>query len=68
MLRAMRRSLLVGLIAAGALWAQAPVNVPKGELLWAQGAPGALGAEEVDKPTLAPYVVPAGRGPWIGIM
>ena len=50
------------MIAAGALWAQAPVNMPKGELLWAQGAPGALGSEDIDKPTLAPYVAPAGRG------
>ena len=58
----MRRSLFVGLIAAGALLAQAPANMPKGELLWANGAPGAMGSEDIDKPTLAPYVVPEGRG------
>uniref|UniRef100_Q029V9 Alpha/beta hydrolase n=1 Tax=Solibacter usitatus (strain Ellin6076) TaxID=234267 RepID=Q029V9_SOLUE len=58
----MRRSLLVGLIVASALSAQPPANMPKGEPLWAQGAPGALGSDEIDKPTLAPYVVPTGRG------
>jgi acetyl esterase/lipase len=58
----MRCKLLVGLVAAGAIWAQAPANMPKGEPLWAQGAPGAMGTEEIDRPTLAAYVVPAGRG------
>jgi acetyl esterase/lipase len=58
----MRWSLSVALIAASALFAQTPANMPKGDLLWAEGAPGAMGAEEIDKPTLAPYVVPAGRG------
>ncbi|MCU1234417.1 MAG: alpha/beta hydrolase [Candidatus Solibacter sp.] len=59
--RAMRCSVLALFLAAGAAFAQAP-SLPKGELLWANGAPGALGTEEVDKPTLYPYVVPAGRG------
>jgi acetyl esterase/lipase len=35
---------------------------PKPELLWPNGAPGALGSDDADKPTLTPYLVPAGRG------
>ena len=35
---------------------------PKPEPLWPDGAPGALGTEEVDKPTLAAYPVAQGRG------
>ena len=46
----------------GAGFAQAPANTPKADLLWPDGAPGALGSEDIDKPTLAPYLVPAGRG------
>lgn len=49
-------------LMAGTLLAQAPSNMPKAELLWANGAPGAQGTADEDKPTLAPYVVPAGRG------
>lgn len=37
-------------------------TAPKPELLWPDGAPGALGNEDADKPTLAPYLIPAGRG------
>src|SRR5205809_5696228 len=48
-------------LMAGAGYAQAP-NTPKADLLWPGGAPGAQGTEDVDKPTLAPYLVPAGRG------
>ncbi|HXK01709.1 MAG TPA: alpha/beta hydrolase [Verrucomicrobiae bacterium] len=49
------------LLAAGALFAQQAPG-PKPELLWPQGAPGALGTDDPDKPTLTPYVVPAGHG------
>ena len=35
---------------------------PKPELLWPDAAPGAMGNEDIDKPTLTPYLVPAGRG------
>ena len=53
----------IGILAAAAgLFAQAPSNMPKADLLWPNGAPGAQGNEEVDKPSLAPYVVPQGRG------
>src|SRR4051794_8445148 len=61
MVRAMRRSLVIAFLA-GAAAAQPPTNMPKADPLWAEGAPGAMGSEEVDKPTLAPYLVPAGRG------
>ena len=35
---------------------------PKPEPLWPAGAPGALGDQDADKPTLTPYIVPAGTG------
>jgi acetyl esterase/lipase len=42
-------------------FAQAP-SIPKGNPLWTGEAPGALGTAEIDIPTLAPYLVAAGRG------
>jgi acetyl esterase/lipase len=48
----------VVLIATAALAQQAP----KPEPLWPDGAPGALGTEDVDRPTLAAYPVAQGRG------
>ena len=57
----MRLSVLLFGVLLGSAFAQPP-NLPKGELLWPDGAPGAQGTEDVDKPTLAAYVVPAGRG------
>jgi acetyl esterase/lipase len=36
--------------------------MPKADLLWPNGAPGAQGNEEIDQPSLAGYIVPAGRG------
>jgi acetyl esterase/lipase len=56
-----RRIALFASFAAG-LFAQAPSALPKGDLLWPSGAPGAQGDADADKPTLFPYVVPAGRG------
>jgi len=56
----MRRFLLSFVLLVSAGYAQ-PAN-PKGELLWPGGAPGAQGGEDIDKPTLAAYPVPAGRG------
>jgi len=35
---------------------------PKAELLWPNGAPGALGTADEDQPSLTPHLVPAGRG------
>jgi len=51
----------IGILLAGALLAQTP-TMPKPDLLWPDGAPGALGANDADKPTLASYLVPQGRG------
>src|SRR4249920_3139960 len=56
----MRRYLL-SLVLLGAAFAQAPA-MPKADLLWPGGAPGAQGTEDIDKPTLAAYPLPAGRG------
>src|SRR5271169_1244800 len=56
----MIRALFIPLLAA-AMFAQAP-NTPKPELLWPDGAPGALGDADTDKPSLTPYLAPEGRG------
>jgi acetyl esterase/lipase len=48
-------------LLAGVLLAQAP-NMPKPDLLWTDGAPGAAGTQDEDTPTLAPYIVPQGKG------
>jgi len=58
----MKRFSIGSILLAGVLLAQAPPNTPKADLLWPAGAPGALGAQDEDKPTLAPYLVPQGRG------
>jgi acetyl esterase/lipase len=57
----MRRYFLSFALFLGAGFAQTPA-MPKADLLWPGGAPGALGTEEIDKPSLASYLVPAGRG------
>lgn len=51
----MRTSSLILLLAALPLMAQ------RTELLWPDGAPGAVGAEDVDRPTLTIYVPPANK-------
>jgi len=56
----MIRALLIPLLAT-AMFAQAPI-LTKPELLWPDGAPGALGDADADKPSLTPYLVPEGRG------
>ncbi len=57
----MTRELVAFLLISGAALAQPPAG-PKPDLLWPDGAPGAQGSEDVDKPTLTPFLVPAGRG------
>jgi acetyl esterase/lipase len=52
---------MVVLFLAGALSSQTPLKMPKADLLWPNGAPGAQGNEEIDQPSLAGYIVPAGR-------
>ena len=51
---------LISIILALPLLAQRPAPPPPTELLWANGAPGALGNEDADKPSLTFYL-PAGR-------
>jgi acetyl esterase/lipase len=58
----MRRYLLSFALSLAAGLAQPPANPPKADLLWPGGAPEAQGIEDIDKPSLAPYLVPAGRG------
>jgi acetyl esterase/lipase len=56
----MRRLALLPFLAS-LLLAQ-PQTSPKAMPLWDGGAPGALGKEDADIPTLAAYPVPEGRG------
>src|SRR5580704_16054793 len=52
------RILLALPLVAGALMAQEPTP----ELLWPSGAPGALGSEPTDQPSITPFVLPKGSG------
>jgi acetyl esterase/lipase len=55
----MQTALLVAMAVANAASAQdylAPVNNPTTELLWPNGAPGAQGTEDEDKPALTIYL------------
>ncbi|HMC59215.1 MAG TPA: alpha/beta hydrolase [Candidatus Solibacter sp.] len=58
----MSRVIAVLALLSGALAAQTQLHMPKADLLWPNGAPGAQGNEDIDQPSIAPYVVPAGRG------
>src|SRR5664279_861310 len=58
----MRRYFLSFALSLGAAFAQSPANLPKADLLWPDGAPAAQGTADIDQPSLAPYLVPAGRG------
>jgi acetyl esterase/lipase len=58
----MNRVITVLVLSSVALAAQTQLRMPKADLLWPNGAPGAQGTEDIDQPSLAPYVVPAGRG------
>jgi acetyl esterase/lipase len=50
-------------LLASVLLAQRTGQTPPAPLpLWPNGAPGALGTEATDKPTLTPYLVPEGKG------
>jgi acetyl esterase/lipase len=50
-------ALFVGLLVVGAAFAAEP----KVELLWPEGAPGAVGNEEADKPSLTIWLPPADK-------
>jgi acetyl esterase/lipase len=51
---------LILAMASCSLWAQAPAP-PKADLLWPDGAPGALGTADEDRPSLTPHVVRGAR-------
>ena len=55
---AVNKSILVLIFAAAALAAQQTAQ-PKAELLWPQGAPGAVGNEDADRPSITIYLPPA---------
>jgi len=55
------RLALLALLAATACAQRGP-QPPQPELLWPNGAPGAQGDADIDKPSLTPYIVPQGRG------
>lgn len=58
----MYRILPVLAMVCGVLLAQPrPSNMPDPVLLWPDGAPGALGTADADKPSITPYLVPADR-------
>lgn len=44
------------MVATGSLFAQLPAGMPQPVFLWPQGAPGALGQGEADKPRLYPFL------------
>jgi len=56
MMRAAGSVLLLSFVLA------AQPDPPKPELLWPSGAPGALGTQDEDQPSLTPFVVPSGLG------
>jgi acetyl esterase/lipase len=58
------RILLALGLASGALLAQQS----QAELLWPSGAPGALGSQPEDQPSLTPFVVPKGSGSGAGMV
>jgi len=59
----MRLLTLAILIVPAVALAQRPgQKVPDSVLLWPSGAPGAVGTQDEDKPSITPYLVPAGQG------
>jgi len=56
----MIRTTLLSALLAASLFAQRGGPPPKVELLWPAGAPGTVGGEDADKPTLSIYI-PRGR-------
>jgi len=49
------------------LWLQAPAE-PKTELLWPNGAPGAVGSEDADRPTFSIYLPATERAVGAGVV
>jgi acetyl esterase/lipase len=62
-------TIVLVLLACGAALAQRPAGPPpRIELLWPSGAPGAVGTEEADRPTLALYLPPTDRATGAGVV
>jgi acetyl esterase/lipase len=59
---------LVLIFAAAAFAQRAPAQKQPVELLWPKGAPGAVGNEDADKPSLTVYVPPAARATGTAVM
>jgi acetyl esterase/lipase len=56
----MSSRIAAALLSVTLVCAQRPVTPPPAELLWPGGAPGAVGADDADKPAITVYL-PAGR-------
>ena len=54
--------------AAGILHGQRPAQEPEVIVLWPDGAPGAQGSEDIDRPTLTLYLPPAERSTGTGVV
>ena len=52
----MRKALVIGLMVMTAAMAQGPKKDPVPELLWPDGAPGAMGTADEDKPAITVYL------------
>jgi acetyl esterase/lipase len=61
-------SVLLVLISSVAAWAQSAAAGPETVLLWPNGAPGALGKEDADQPSLAIYLPPAAARTATGVV
>ena len=55
-------------LCAGGLRAQTTTAEPAAISLWPGRAPGAVGDSAVDRPTITPYLVPAGTGPGAAVV
>jgi acetyl esterase/lipase len=55
---------LVWFVAAGSMFAAEPEAI----VLWPDGAPGAIGSEDVDRPTITPYLPSAERAVGTGVI
>ena len=65
--KVVRGALVVGLVwfvAAGSMFAAEPEAI----VLWPDGAPGAIGSEDVDRPTITPYLPSAERAVGTGVI
>ena len=52
----------LAVLSIAALAAQSPPAGPRPELLWPNGAPGALGTADEDKPSITPYLAKSPNG------